>query len=195
MSFRFLVVVALALTAFAGISWLVETAPLYALMRYDGEDWNAVARGWEILYGNWFFILPGAVFSFVLLFFLSGWAYSRGEEVDHARALALQKSEFDRLEQNLHARLTAAERRAESAEQEATNRYKASKAEADRRSEQALEEIKKGRSLQMAASERVKAASEEVKYASQEVRRAEKKKSNAMGAAERIKRREKRHGS
>ncbi len=64
---------------------------------------------------------------------------------------------------------------------------------------QAATEIKKGHSMQAKAIEhtqqslqKVESASQKAEEASQKARRATKKKNNAMGAAERIKRRERR---
>lgn len=169
----------LALAVAAGGYWLYANVPLYALAVQADGQWHLSHTGWQVYLSGWFFLVPGVVLACVLLLPLVGWLYQQAEQADHREALS-----------RLENALAGARERADTAEQVARGQYQQALATLEKREALAVAEVKKGREMQQKAMEYAKESQKVAEKATQSAVRATKKKNNAMGAAERIKRRE-----
>ena len=192
MSYRIgLVVIVLVCVALGGY-WLYSNIPLYALAASDGYEWSLQAVGWSMFYSA-AFIAPALVIAgalSVLGVMALTWLYSKALNADRNEALARQKMAHDQQIQQLETRLKLAKEQAEQAEQLAKERYQAATDKANRLTQQAAADIAKAQSMMEKAEALAKRSLLETQQAQKDARRAEKKKNNAMGAAERLKRRE-----
>jgi CRISPR/Cas system CMR-associated protein Cmr5 small subunit len=190
MSFRGWLVVILLVAAGFGGYWLYTNVPLFGLVVNDGQQWQMLAQGWQTFYQGWLFVVPGIVIACLICVPITAWLYAQAENADHEWELSRQKHSYALRINGLEERLYKANERAENAESKARSLYQSAITEAEERTQQALAEIEKGRSMQAKAIEHAKQSMKEVEKVTQEARRATKKKNNAMAAAERIKRRE-----
>ena len=123
------------------------------------------------------FLLPSLALSLLLTFFLSVYVLKFAQDQDSKDKINDYKAHFSKLEQ-----------RALNAEQRAKAQYQTALYEAEERTKQAHQEIHKALQIELESKDLVRQAQESVQASKVQAQRAEKKKRNAMGAAERIKR-------
>ena len=163
-------IVAAALLVGLGF-WLETVMPSQGWAQWDGMRWQVVAESWAVLWRGWPLAAFGALVGFSATWIGLAFALKHAKEADF-------RAEISRLIRERDTAASEAEHRVQERERAAQHR-EAVALEVQRRAELATHEAQ-------AARQRAEQAQEE---AEQAVNQANYRARNAIGAAERIKRR------
>ena len=180
MSLRFtMFIVSILLIAYL-CYWMNNNIYMYGVAIKDPDkmmySWDVKLRGWDILYKSPVIFIPGIIVGLITSLLLTTRAYLKAESLDH-------QSEIE----NLKGIAEAAKKRANDAEYRADERVKNAIQEAENRRIKADQEIERSNSIRIEAATLMERARNEIRHYQIENQRLEKKKNNAMHAAERIK--------
>ena len=157
--------------------WLYTVVPEYAIAMHASDGWRITHTGWSLFIPGSLFLFPCLLFSLLLTFFLSLYVLKFAQDQDHKEKLNDYKAHFSKLE-----------RRAIEAEQRAKAEYQTALSQAEQTTTQAYLNMQEAMALETKSKEVIIQAQESIQAAQLQAQRATKKKHNAMGAAERIKR-------
>lgn len=158
--------------------WLYVTVPDYAIAMNTNDGWRITDIGWSLFIPGSLFLLPSLLLSALIALLLSAYVLRYAQDQDNKEKINDYKAHFSVLEL-----------RAQEAEARARAEYKTALNEAERTTARAYEEMQKAMQIETKSKKIIQQASEAVQAAKIEAQRSEKKKRNAMGAAQRIKRR------
>ena len=162
--------VAAAILAGLGF-WLGLVMPTQGWAQWDGAHWHIVAEGWAVLWRGWPLVVLGALVGAAAAGIGLALALKHAQEADF-------RAEIARLTRERDAAASEAEQRVQERERAAHHREWMA-AEAQRGAELATHEARAARQQ----------AAQALHDAEQAVRQANHRARNAIGAAERIKRR------
>lgn len=157
--------------------WLYITVPEYAIAVHTNDGWRITNIGWSLFIPGSLFLFPSLLISALIAFLLSTYLLAFVRDKDHENRLNDYKAHFSILE-----------KRALEAEKRAKAEYQTALDQAEQTTTQAYLDMQQALQLEAKSQEIIRQAQESIQVAQLQTQRAEKRKRNAMGAAERIKR-------